>query len=106
MLYKFKSRATADVIMFDSTARQLLKIIGKSPDDQHGIITVAQIPAAIQALQDAVAADKAAHAAAGKDAGESAPQRDDPEAVWLHQRATPFIDMLRTCAAEKSDVIW
>ncbi len=48
MLYKFKSRATADVIMLEANGRQLLQIIGKSPDP-HGIVTAAQIPAALQA---------------------------------------------------------
>ena len=51
MLYKFKSRATADLIMLEANGRQVLEIIGKTPDDEHGIITVEQIPAAISALE-------------------------------------------------------
>ena len=46
MLYEFRSRATGGVTMIGKTAEQVLKIIGKSPD-ATGIITVAQIPAAI-----------------------------------------------------------
>ena len=45
MLYKFKSQATADVIMLEVNGRQLLEIIGKQPGP-HGIITAAQVPAA------------------------------------------------------------
>ncbi|WP_019043618.1 DUF1840 family protein, partial [Comamonas testosteroni] len=55
MPYKFKSRATADLIMLDANGRKLLEIIGKSPDEVHGIITVEQIPAAIAALEAAAA---------------------------------------------------
>ncbi|AVP56237.1 DUF1840 domain-containing protein [Pulveribacter suum] len=115
MLYKFKSRATADLIMLEPNGRQLLKIVGKG-EEPHGIIIAAQIPAAIEALQAAVAAEEAAErdlqeplqgAPAAQD-GEEAP--DGPaaggEGVRLHQRAAPFIDMLRRSAAEGKDVTW
>ncbi|MGD9775037.1 DUF1840 domain-containing protein [Diaphorobacter sp.] len=108
MLIKFKSRATADLIMLPHNGRQLLEIIGKSPDEPHGIVTVAQIPAAIQALEAAVAADEAALRQAGTavpDEGESTDEDPQP-AVRLRQRAAPFIDMLRRSQAEDCDVIW
>jgi len=106
MLFKFKSRATADLIMLEPNGRQLLEIIGKSPG-AHGIVTVAQIPAAIAALEAAVAADEAAGNAPPDDDegadGADAPQRDP---VRLRQRAAPFIDMLRRSAAEEHDLVW
>jgi len=54
MLYRFKSQASADVIMLEGNARQLLDIVGKSPS-ARGVITVEQMPAAISALEAAVA---------------------------------------------------
>ncbi len=107
MLYKFKSRATADVIMLEANGRQLLQIIGKSPD-AHGIVTAAQIPAALQALEAAVAEDEArARPAQGDgDDGEEADGGHAAAVVRLHQRAAPLIDMLRRSAAEKADVTW
>ena len=48
MIYKFKSQADADVIMLQSNGDQMLTIIGRVPSVQ-GIVTVAQIPAAIAA---------------------------------------------------------
>ena len=106
MLYKFKSRSTADVIMLEANGRQLLKIIGKG-DEPHGIITAAQIPAAIRALEEAVAVEEAAAAATAPDEDdqteEEAPRGDG---VRLRQRAAPFIDMLRRSAAEDCDVVW
>ena len=41
MLYKFKSRATADLILLEPQARRLLHIMGKEPA-ASGIFTVAQ----------------------------------------------------------------
>lgn len=108
MLYKFKSRSTADIIMLEPNARQILEIIGKSPDDQHGIVTVAQIPAAIQALEAAIAAQEAQSRPAG-DKGDDNDDEGDPQAgegVDLRQRAVPFMDMLRRSAAENNDVVW
>jgi hypothetical protein len=69
MPYKFKSRATADLIMLDANGRKLLEIIGKSPDEVHGIITVEQIPAAIAALEAAAAEGSQAQAAGRRRAG-------------------------------------
>lgn len=107
MLYKFKSRATADVIMLEANGRQLLQIIGKSTDP-HGIVTVAQIPAALQALEAAIAADdsRAKPADGGNAKQDDADDGDRSSAVHLHQRAAPLIDMLRRSAAEDADVTW
>lgn len=113
MLYKFKSRATADLIMLQPHGRRLLEIMGKSPDEPHGIVTVAQIPAAIAALEAAVAADEAATPRNAADAAphcEDADPDDDQDegrdTVRLHQRAAPLIDMLRRSADEGCDVVW
>ncbi|WP_353233850.1 DUF1840 domain-containing protein [Diaphorobacter ruginosibacter] len=112
MLYKFKSRSTADLIMLEPTARQILTIIGKDPGGPHGIVTVAQIPAAIAALEAAVAAEENL----GRDekqktpdyasAGEDDQKVNEGEVIELRQRAAPFIDMLRRSAAEGNDVVW
>lgn len=102
MLYKFKSQAAADVIMLSANGQQMLTIIGKDPGPQ-GIITVAQIPAAIAALEAAVVAHEAArqHHAASED--EEEPEGDG---VMLRQRAAPFIELLRVSAAAGKDVVW
>ena len=50
MLYKFKSKATADLIMLEANGKQILRIIGKEPAPK-GIVEVAEMPEAIEALQ-------------------------------------------------------
>lgn len=101
MLYKFKSRAAPDLIMLEPHGRQILEIIGKTPGPS-GIITAAQIPAAVAALEAAVVADEAL--AAAQEAEDDGTER--PDAVHLRQRAAPFLDMLRRSVAEERDVVW
>jgi len=102
MLYKFKSRATADVIMLESNGRQVLEIVGKTPG-ASGIITVQQIPAAVA---DDDARRKASHEDESQDGEQDSAAAGARDAVSLRQRAAPMIDMLRRSAAENSDVTW
>jgi len=107
MPYKFKSRATADLIMLDATARRLLEIVGKDTEGP-GIITAEQIPGALAALEQAVRAEEARRAEAQQDEDEQ-DQGDAPaqgEGVSLRQRTAPFVDMLKRSAAEGRDVTW
>ncbi|WP_159911628.1 DUF1840 domain-containing protein [Pantoea sp. 18069] len=113
MPYKFKSRATADLIMLDASARKLLAILGKDADGA-GIITAEQIPGALAALEQAVLEDEARRAAAGETQDDADAEQMDEDAapagaadgVSLRQRTAPFIDMLKRSAAEGRDVTW
>ena len=109
MLYKFKSRATADVIMLEPNGRQLVQIMGKTPG-QGGIVTVEQIPGAIAAIEAAIAAEERARAQAREEAtqdGEDGNGNGSAEdAVSLRQRAAALLDMLRRSAAEGREVTW
>jgi cyclopropane-fatty-acyl-phospholipid synthase len=104
MLYKFKSQAAADVIMLEVNARQILDAVGKGPSKQ-GIITAAQIPAAIQALQAAIAAEEAI-SRQRVDSDEEDEHGAKGASVSLRQRAAPFIDLLQRSATEGKDVVW
>ncbi|ART56195.1 hypothetical protein CBP36_02450 [Acidovorax carolinensis] len=103
MLYKFKSRSAPDLIMLEPHGRQILQIVGKTPGPS-GIITAAQIPGVMAALEAAVAADEALAADAQDDADEDGAER--PDTVRLRQRAAPFLEMLRRSVAEGHDVVW
>ena len=109
MLYRFKSRATADLIMLEPHGRQILTLMGKTPG-ASGIVTVQQIPEAIAALEAAVAADEARPPAEDGPEGEEQQQQDREEeradTVRLRQRVAPFVDMLRRSAAQGADVVW
>lgn len=100
MLYRFKSKNMGDVIMTEVVGRQILEVIGKTPDFK-GILLVEQMPAAIQALEAAIALQESADDKEGEDQPEGA-----PEGVGLHQRAKPFIDMLRFNYQKGEEVVW
>ena len=103
MIYKDKSQAAADVIMLQINAEQMLTIIGKEASAQ-GIVTVAQIPAAIAALEAAVAAHEAPQST-----GNTADTAQDDvvgDSVMLRQRAAPFIELLRSSAEAGKGVVW
>lgn len=98
MLYRFKSKNMGDVIMLEANGRQVLEIIGKDPAPQ-GIILPAEMPTAITALQAAIALEESGDV---KEESGVVPAG----AVTLHQRALPFIDMLRMNHKIGQEVVW
>ena len=114
MLYKFKSKATADLIMLEPNGKQILRIIGKVPTPK-GILEVAEMPRAIEALRQAVQEEEDTRAQldaqnvngsvdtketkGGATSGQERP-------VSLRQRAAPFIDMLQRAHKANKDVVW
>lgn len=106
MIYKFKSRVAGDVIMMSPAADEVLRTIGK-PVAAQGIIEVAAMPAAIAAIESAVAADDALREQAAADAatsGRKLAPRDG--VVTLRQRAWPLVEMMKRSAAEQADIVW
>lgn len=108
MLYKFKSQVTSDLIMLEPHGRKVLSVIGKAPDSlAKGIVLPADMPAALAALETAIAEEEAAQrqrVEAARNQGEDPPQ--DDRAVSLRQRALPFMDMLRRCHAADKEIVW
>ena len=121
MIYEFKSRATGSVIMTKPVAEWILQIIGKAPG-RTGIITVDQMPGAVDALNRAIEQEKealraerramesagpgAASAAAPAGDAEKTDTDEDPYPVSLAQRAFPFIDLLNEAHRAGKDVTW
>ena len=106
MLYKFKSKAAADLIMLQPNGQKLLQIIGKGDTPGKGILLPEQMAGAIAALEAAIAREEAALKAAQ---AEAAQRGEDPprfEGVSLRQRALPFIDMLRRCEQAGKEIVW
>jgi len=105
MLYKFKSKAAGDLIMLEPNGRRVLEVIGKEPGPK-GIILAEEMPAAISALESAIAREEAEQQAVIEEAkakGQVAPRFDS---VSLRQRAVPFIDMLRRCEKAGKEIVW
>ena len=110
MLVTFKSRASGNVHMYAEHAKMLLAAIGKSldpPEAPRGIISAAEVPAALTKLKSAVEASKRSDAKNGKPSAESSGEEgDDAISVGLAQRAFPLIDMLERAAKENAEIVW
>lgn len=97
MLYKFKSKNAGDVIMLEPNGRTVLEVIGKDAGPK-GIILAQEMPAAIAALEAAIARDESHDPNA-----DGAVQGDG---LSLRKRAVPFIDILRRNHAAGEDIVW
>jgi hypothetical protein len=109
MLYKFKSKASGDVIMFETHAKALLEIMGKDPSAK-GILLVADMPKALEALEAAL--KKHGHEA-GHEEGHASPAKHGSKeqeqaslAVSLGQRAAPMRQMIKQCILEGHPIVW
>jgi Domain of unknown function (DUF1840) len=127
MLYKFKSKASGDVIMFETHAKALLEIMGKDPSAK-GILLVADMPKALEALEVALKkhgheanheaeheADHEAdhevshekgHASPAKHRSKEQEQGQESLAVSLGQRAAPIRQMIKQCILEGHPIVW
>jgi len=105
MLYCFKSKAGADVLMLAESGDAVLRLMGREPAPQ-GILETAVLPALIQALDAGVAADDAQFQQAvdaAKAAGEPPPRR---QGVSLRQRAWPLHELMQRSQREGADIVW
>ncbi|MEI6769059.1 MAG: DUF1840 domain-containing protein [Betaproteobacteria bacterium] len=127
MLYKFKSKASGDVIMFETHAKALLEIMGKDPSAK-GILLVADMPKALEALEVALKkhgheanheaeheADHEAdhevshekgHASPAKHRSKEQEHEQESLAVSLGQRAAPMRQMIKQCILEGHPIVW
>lgn len=105
MIYKFKSKAAADVIMMGPAGDDVLRLIGRSPAPT-GIIESAAMAAAMAALERAVAADEAARARAEQEAAAEGRKLAPRDGVTLRQRAWPLVEMMKRSSAEGADIVW
>lgn len=105
MLYKFKSKAAGDLIMLEPNGRRVLEIIGKDPGPK-GIILPEEMPAALGALENAIAREEADQEAAVEEAKAKGQVPPNFGEVSLRQRAVPFLDMLRRCEKAGKEIVW
>lgn len=110
MIYKFTSKASGDVIMMGPQGDELMRLLKRAPAAK-GIIETADMPAALRALETALAAaagTAAAGTAAAADLAGPASADDGPREapVALRQRLWPVLEMLRRCQAAGQPVLW
>ena len=102
MLVTFETRAYANITMFGDVAITLLKYMGHS-GTVPSAIKAEDIPAALERLKSAIAAEKTTTAAKSADAQDD---EADEDAVSLAHRAFPLIELLEAAAKADCDVMW
>ena len=108
MLYKFKSKTTGDVIMLEPNGRQILTLIGKgdAPHLVKGILEPADMPAAVAALQHAIAQEAENRKSTQSSTEKSSEGIEPPTAISLSQRAAPLLGMIARCHAANTPIVW
>ncbi len=104
MLYKFKSRAAADLVMLEPVGRRLLEVLGREPADR-GIFEWGDLPALMQQLEAAIAQEEAMLEEATRQAEAQGQTIRRPE-VTLRQRLWPMREMMRRAHAEQQPIVW
>ncbi|KRB79085.1 DUF1840 domain-containing protein [Noviherbaspirillum sp. Root189] len=112
MLVKFKSKAAAEVLMYEEHAKRILDLLNK--DVRRGVITAEETPLAVKRLEaeimesrlhptsEEVQRDVRAHHGENGDDNEHEPV----EFVTFATRAYPLLEMLRAAKHEGHDVMW
>lgn len=104
MLYKFKSRATADLVMLEPAGRRLLELLGRDPA-AAGIFEWADLPDYMRRLESAIEQEEALLAEAEAQARAEGQTIRRPE-VSLRQRLWPMREMMRRSHAEQQPIVW
>lgn len=107
-MYKFKSRAAGNLIMLAPNGRQILSIIGKldSATEGKGVLLPEQMPAAIKALEAAVALDEARRAQLATQTAEAGQNVANSEGIPLKLRALPFVEMIKRSYKSDHEIVW
>ncbi|HJV83289.1 DUF1840 domain-containing protein [Noviherbaspirillum sp.] len=112
MLVTFKSKAAAEVLMYEEHAKRILDLLNK--DVKRGVLTPGELPKAVSTLEaeiaesrlhplsEEVSRDVLAHHGEDWDDNEHEPV----EFVSFATRAYPLLEMMRAAKNEGRDVMW
>lgn len=105
MIYKFKSKATGDVIMLGPTGDHMLSVMGREPSPK-GIIEPDAMPAAMAAIENAIKTEEAAYQQAVADAKAKGEKPPKSESVGIRQRAWPLVEMMKRAHKAGEPIVW
>jgi hypothetical protein len=112
MMITFKSKAAADVLMYEEHAKRILDILHK--DVKRGVITAAESAIALATLESEMAGSRAHQASddvqhdVRRHHGEAGDDHDHEKMqfVSFSTRAYPLVEMLRAAHQSNHDVMW
>lgn len=105
MIYRFQSKGAGDVLMLGTVGDAVLNAMGRAPAAK-GIIEPSAMPAAISALEAAVARDDALQPSGRGVDTDVRPPDGDAEPVSLRQRAWPLVEMMRQAHDAGEAIVW
>ena len=105
MIYKFKCKAAADVLMTGPVGDRLLRIVGK-PDSAQGILHPSDMLSAIRALELAVAEDESRLSDIKGSSAVGDVAAEDADDVTLRQHAWPLIEMMKQARVADEVIVW
>lgn len=112
MLVTFKSKAAADVLMYEEHAKRILDLLQK--DAKRGVITAAESGNAVAILEAEMASSRAHHlseelqhdvALHHGEAGDDN-EHEKIQFVSFSTRAYPLLEMVRAAHQGNNDVMW
>ena len=103
MIYKFKSKASGDVIMMGARGHEVLRVIGMEPTPE-GRMEPASLPAAITAIEEAIAQQDMHTRRVDERSG--AGTAANTSWVTLRQRTGPLVAMMKRARAENDEIVW
>jgi hypothetical protein len=112
MLITFKSKAAAEVVMYEEHAKRILDLLHK--DVKRGIITDEETGRAINKLENEIAASKL-HSAAeevkhdiDEHHGDNGDDHDHEHAQFVSfaTRAYPLLEMLKAAHKDHQNIMW
>ena len=108
MLVTFSSKNAPSVLMLSQHARVVLEAAGKTTVadlPERGVFTPQQLPAAVAALEQAIAAAPASHDDEDEE-GDDLPVPPMAREVGFAQRAYPLLELFRRAESAGDNVMW
>lgn len=105
MTYRFKCRATGDLLMLRPDGDTLLRIIGRDPAAQ-GILEATALPMAIASIEAAIEQEGPRPGSAAKKADPGGGDAHAVMEVSLRQRAWPLLQLLKAAQAAGTELTW
>jgi len=104
MLIIFKSKAAADVLMYQQHAEPILHLLGKL--SERGVISAEEMPDAILKLEAEIARQKSMHVAKPDTEDEYVSHDQAMQSVGFSVRAFPLLEMMRAAKRDQSLIMW
>jgi hypothetical protein len=112
MLVNFRSKAAADVLMYEDHAKRILDLLHK--DVKRGILTAEELPEAIARLEAEIAesrkhplSEEMQHDVAAHHGEQGDDHEHEPVAfVSFATRAYPLLEMMRAAQKGNTNVMW